>query len=61
MAKIKLKHGICEIHKHALDDSDKREVHWDCIDKIWICDPCNGNIVLKAMGIINKRIVKTKN
>lgn len=56
----KIKHGICEIHKHALDDNEKQRIHWDAIEKIWICDPCDKNVVLKAMGIINKRILKNK-
>ena len=54
----KQKYGICEIHKHALDDDAKQPIRWDAIEKIWICDPCNKNVVLKAMGLINKRISK---
>lgn len=58
MAKRKTKFAICEVHKNALSDNDKRIVKWSVQDKLWVCCSCDRDPVLKAMATINKRIDK---
>lgn len=60
MKNNRTKNGICEIHKSVLEEKDNKKVHWDNIEKIWICEACDRNVVFKLMGIINIKISKKK-
>lgn len=54
----KSKIGICEVHKNALSDVQKRVIKWSQQDEMWVCCSCNRDPVLKAMGSVNKKINK---
>lgn len=52
--------GICEVHKSALGDMDKRIVKWYEVEKMWMCCSCERDPVLQAMARINRKIEKRK-
>lgn len=58
--KQKTKFAICEVHKNALSDTDKRIVKWYEAEKMWMCCSCERDPVLQAMARINRKINKQK-
>lgn len=56
----KCKIGVCDVHKYNAEDESKRKVTWNEIKQMWICNECEGQVVLQAVAIINRNITKNK-
>lgn len=51
----KVKTGICEIHKFALEEDKRCLVRWDVISNMWMCKNCEKNVVLQAMAATGRK------
>ena len=48
--------GICDVHKYAKNDIQKRKVQYCSDCDAWICDECRPNWALRAKAMIKKSV-----
>lgn len=53
--KKKVKKGVCDIHRYALEENRICSVRWDLISQMWICKNCERDVVLQAMAATGRK------